>query len=87
MFYILFLYSICRRHLDNMLSPLTVWLLAVIFIAVYILFFVIYEYSKKKIVTKKLKHENNTDVNGILEDKSVIIDENHDLNKENDKKY
>lgn len=87
MFYILFLYSICRRHLDNILSPLTVWLLAVIFIAVYIIFFVIYEYSKIKIATKKLKHENNTDVNGILEDKSVIIDKNHDLNKENDKKY
>ena len=42
---------------------------------------------RKKIVTKKLKHENNTDVNGILEDKSIIIDKNHDLNKENDKKY
>lgn len=67
-------------------TPLTVWLLAVIFIAAYILFFVIYEYFKKKIATKKFKHGNNTDANGILEDKSIIIDENHDLNKENDKK-
>lgn len=47
----------------------------------------IYEYFKKKIATKKFKHGNNTDANGILEDISVIIDENHDLNKENDKIY
>ena len=44
-------------------TPLTVWLIAVIFAALYALFFVIYELVKRKLAGKKLESSKNEDKN------------------------